>query len=200
MAISAIQGWLDQPDDYQQGLQLYLQHGDNDGLKQMLSLGPTQYNRQKLYEALQALVPDQEVVVTPTLQAIKDSADPILIQLKDEWVRPYKELHLKKLSLPSQTNPEARKHICLEIMTTFKEVIIPTWRKLDYYREHGQLPSEGEDHLQDLEPLTEAQLWGLRQIKNLPPRISKAKKAGQQAKMEELEQLLLTIQRKMGYV
>lgn len=58
--LESIQTWLDGPQDYASGLQLYLRYGRNEALKSIFGLGQTSYNEKKLLEALRKLLHETE--------------------------------------------------------------------------------------------------------------------------------------------
>lgn len=196
--------WLHRPDDYAVGLKLLATHEPDHPLKSMLiRVGPTRYNRKKLYSILEQVI-EESTGVVPAFTHRDVNYQPAAIQdLHKEWKPLFKSLHAKKLGLKHVQDPEVRRRHCLEIVRGFKEVIIPTWDMIDTWSATGKLPPpkqevEEPDLLHQLTPLTPAQQWGVRQLQLIPPRMTKAKKRGQTTKAEELQELLASIKEKLN--
>jgi len=181
--------------EYNNSLQFYLKHGTDEVLKQILSIGDTQYNRELLHEALAELdIPEEQ----PAVNKSAPSSDRVTT-LEQKWKRQFKAMAHVKSTLPFLEDPEDRRKACLEIVSTFKDSIIPAWQAIDHYKATGELPPEEPEqrYLEQLAPLTEAQAWAVQQLKNIPTRITKAKRKGQYDKVEELEQELALIKTKL---
>lgn len=200
MVISTqVQQWLDQPDDYGKGLRLYKQLGLDDSLLPMLELGPTKYNREKLYDMLASAVPGDQEVVQPHFPTLGEVIPPKIANLERQWKEHYQKLHAIKLSLPAMDQEERRK-ACLAIVEGFQEHIVKAWDVIDRYTETGEVPEEKEEDTWDnLEPLLPLQLKAVKQLFSLPVRLTRAKKKRDQDLIDQLEGEIQTIRTKLGY-
>ena len=88
---SIINNWLQNPSNYETGLKLIDQYSDDNILKQILALGPTQYNQEKLYEALQEIAnelevqPEDKPQITPSFQQSNQYVPEEICELDDGW-------------------------------------------------------------------------------------------------------------------
>lgn len=64
-------------------------------------------------------------------------------ELEAYWKSTYKQAsHLHQTQLTKDATQEERKDAAFRILNAFENDIQPTWKQLDYLREHGQLPQE----------------------------------------------------------
>ena len=215
MAISNINAWLEDPEDYRQGLEIALKHSKNKTLLRILAMGATRYNEKLLYREVEAIagrleadarkaesIEPKKPVPEKQLPASKPASDDEhMAGLERYWKDRFKLMAFLRQGLPTCKDPEERRKNCLEIVSTFQSEIIPVWDALDYYKQHRTWPPGFESPLyrEEITPLTAAQLKAVILLRNLPPRITKARKAGQEEKAAELEALLFTVKSKLGY-
>lgn len=200
MVISVqVQAWLDKPDDYGKGLRLYEQLGLDDSVMPMLELGPTKYNREKLYDLLAAAVPVDQEVVQPHFPTLGELIPPKIANIERQWKEHYQKLHAIKLSLPAM-EPQERRKACLAIVEGFQEHIVKAWDVIDRYTETGEVPEEKEEDTWDnLEPLLPLQVKAVKQLFSLPVRLTRAKKKKDQDLIHQLDKEIQTIKEKLYY-
>lgn len=199
--MNALQSWLQQPDDYAEGIRLLQQYSPKSPMLAILEAGPTRYNQRKLYELLQDLpaAPEEEKKVVPSFRKDISYRPRELQSLDEEWKPLYKRLSAMHGQLPYIRSREKRKEYCLAIARGFRDVIVPAWKARDAYLRHGITPDPPPpDPLLEVTPLTEAQHYAVRQLYNIPTRISKAKKKGDMNKIAELEAMLTRVKEKLG--
>ncbi|AMJ65039.1 hypothetical protein [Hymenobacter sp. PAMC 26628] len=208
--MSAVQQWLQGPQDYEAGRQLYEQLGRNAVLKRTLSHGPTAYNRSALREELAKLatlpfVPLVTVALSPLgprpapAAAHPDATRELLLGLEKQWKPLYKEASFLQSQLEHAKDNQARcttSHAILDKM----EQVQALWDAGDYVREHGQLPPAPVAVAPPVLDLTDA-VAVLKRRNNLRAQISKqarnAERAGEvaawRAEVEALDDVLKTL-------
>lgn len=203
MKIQEIEKWLETPTDYSAGLDLYVKYGTDETLKKILSFGETQFNRDKLYDGLEAIAKESQVPQPAKPKERPQATDlpPELAERYEQSMEWYKRLATLKANLKYLKDPEERRKTCLYIATNYAAMVKPGFQAVDHYRETGELPpkTEEQNHLERLESLSESQLWAVQMIKNIPPRLTKARKKGDDEKVAELEELYGSIKMKLGY-
>lgn len=173
-----IRQWLRDPErSFEEGVKLYRQYGDNNGLKVLFSSSPTAFSRNKLKEALQALTSEQlaykdaDPAISKASVRRIDPDSPVahLEQRKAELFKRVATLHDRLLFLPDN---EIRLEASLEILDGCEELRI-VWAKMDRYRETGQLDPEPQPE----EPASPESIQEITRIlRNYPAYISKANK------------------------
>ncbi len=156
--MQAIAEWL-KTGTYDQGVQLYEQHGDNSFLKTKFKAGANDYNVAKLRECLAGLCPesqeprDKNQEVVDDLPSVQLRAAPPMtlapspdngrkyLQITNRRTRLYMELNV--LMEQKHTLPEGEdlKQCAFAILRTYRK-IKECYLLIDYYEEHGTFPVE----------------------------------------------------------
>jgi hypothetical protein len=111
--MEAIQQWLQSELDYQEGLELYEEHGNSTALLSVLRMGNNSFTQKKLYEAMAALV--APVAAPVPVQEVKQDLNPLLIPLYRERTM----LHAQLMALPSQSD---RKRVALKVLSLTEKI------------------------------------------------------------------------------
>lgn len=145
-----IKAWLDDR-DYEQGVNLYLKHGQDPVLKKLFTAEmETAYKRQRLERALrdilsgnQVIKPAENPLATISIKAwpVEAAKDDVLRALRADWLRKFKEMQDLRSQLMLMANDQIRgeaAHRILQLDDECDEI----YQKRDYYIEHGKLPEE----------------------------------------------------------
>lgn len=141
----SIKEWLESDQEYNQGVQLYEEHGENATLKSFFRIRKTSYSEKKLLEGLQAIA-DKEAPE-------KEEKEPKLPAKVLELIRLRSVLH-NNLVNTSTTAMKNRHELCRRIVNITK--------KLDRWYKHQELPGDDDqpDPAQEL-PANGWELHGL---------------------------------------
>jgi hypothetical protein len=151
--MESITNWL-QSKDYVEGIRLYLEHGQDPGLKNLFTAEKqTPYKEQRLEKALREVLKGSEVVkpeerpaisITMKSWPIEAAKDDVLKALRAEWLRLFKEmqdLRSQLMLLPTDEIRGETAHRILELDDQCEDL----YHKRDYYLEHGKLPQAKTD-------------------------------------------------------
>lgn len=164
-----INNWLNGKRNYYVGVAIYNTFGHDAGLKKLFAT-KSAYAEQKLVEALQGLV--QKVVTVPQTPkptpSMPDTADPVLIAIKNEWMPLYVAMNFKRQQLHNYRHihpcscknypdcghqlstkekelnelyKKTRKTLAFEILD-LEQQCQNCWDKRDYYLTHKVLPNQ----------------------------------------------------------
>lgn len=146
-----VRQWLSSPRNYEQGLALYKNYGTSNALKLVLAIGSTPYNRTKLAELLQNLLPPalpKPVIATPvqTKAAATTTPKPEITgpdqQLEQDWKGLYKDAAFLHGQLHTAKTDAERKDLAAAILDNF-DAIGKIDNQQEYVKEHGKLPPSG---------------------------------------------------------
>ncbi len=154
-----IQRWLDGERAWDEGFKLFFLFGKNVFLRKVFeSTGETKQNKIRLAEELEALVKSPEKLVAENLPVKSPMQDagyftdieyaklPAAIkQMKDETVELMNQRTYLKGRLRDSISVAERYEAAKQIMR-LGVGIKNGWAALDYYKEHGKLPTDNEDY------------------------------------------------------
>lgn len=177
----AIQRWLSSPTkDWQQGVALYMAHGQDLLFKRTLLMGQNEFARKRLVRELDLVVGAVQAAAGP----VKPDAD-VLAAVTAEAHKTWKELANMRARLFAlcKTAPwddenapqkvQLRGEMALDILKYHDTVVVPAYNRRDYVLQHGQLPPpetvvatvESTDHVHVPDHMLKATIDNLR--KNL---------------------------------
>lgn len=150
--MQGIKEWLQSPGDFLTGVALFEAHSTNAFLiKLFRAQGPTPYNRAKLKEEMQKLVPaDKEIAfryVTPAPEPAPAPAVPKpdqhrdYLNLKRQLQTVFRQLDHNIAALNIAKTKEARKDTAFQILALHRKKV-RFIDELDYYDEHGCFPEK----------------------------------------------------------
>lgn len=113
-----IQTWLDGPQDYVTGLQLYLRYGQNEALKSIFALGQTSYNEKKLLEVLRELAQQVKKNQKPASKNKKPAkGQPFVVDPRHpELVKLYRQRAYVKSQICVLHGQQARKEAAFQVL------------------------------------------------------------------------------------
>jgi hypothetical protein len=160
-----IADWL-KTGTYEQGVQLYEQHGSNSFLKTKFKAGANDYNVAKLREELGKMAESCELKVEGNGPA---PVEPIAEPPNADSAKKYLQLCKKRDRLYLELNVlmEQKHHLpdgdelkqCAFAILTWYQKIRETWVAIDYYNAHGTFPAEEViPDKKDIAPKKEMQL------------------------------------------
>lgn len=160
--MTTIEKWLTGSRDYNEGVVLYMQYGNNLNLKRVFSHGPNDYNIEKLAYELENIKHLGEPVVKK--REVIDSGPPkhyapppppdrsqyIVTEkpqkyheLHKEWRMFYKQAsHLHQTMLGMDQHKNDRGKAAERIIEIFEKEISPRWEQLDYFEANGSFNEE----------------------------------------------------------
>lgn len=224
MAIASITVWLNEKNpSYHHGRLLYEQYGDDRLVLTIIKSGSGSYHFAKLKEALEFLntktnlIPKQIVFVppvaeefTPAGEKVKtnlDNAPAEVRKIRDDKNKLYAEARHLHVTIKSLDNDELRLAAALTILDNM-DVVNEIWVALDTFAKTGEIMKiKHEETLAEVSELSLPEL--LKESKNLPPNISKArgnanktadpvKKSKYQLKVQHLIIRLAEVQRRLN--
>lgn len=147
--------WLNGPQDYQLGVEIYNRFGDNSFLKNMFAEGEDDYNSERLLEELKKLYTETDEVIKPQIVAKTIQEIPKRSEQKDapvevtEAIKQRKQLYFEARDAHSQLKAlrninddetkEKRRQKAALILGNF-DAIKPLWDLTNHYDEFGKLP------------------------------------------------------------
>jgi hypothetical protein len=173
-----IESWLSRDDDYQEGLSLYLRFGNNDFLKNLFAKGETVFNRSKLRKEL-TQIGEEIAEDNQEKKTDRSFTDQEYARLPDEgkalqkqWKIWYSEMNALRHQLPNPMTETARHEMALRILK-LDDNVREAWRKLDFWRSYGELPSQQPELIDYLKSLPVIDL--VKRKNNLSTYLSKFK-------------------------
>lgn len=151
--MESISTWLNGPRNYEQGVKIYNEFGTSDAMKAVFGFGNTSFNRTKLAELLEELLPAPEpakpaIAVTHPLHIIPDTISLTSgkrseeTQLSEQWKPLYKDAAFMHGQLSMATTDDDRKQLAFSILDNF-EKMEGIWDQEEYLKQHGHLPPSG---------------------------------------------------------
>ncbi len=148
--MEVIKRWLEGSQNFTVGRLYYKQFGKDKVLFQLFDKGETPFAKQKLAEALKALLTEekkepQKITETVRLSTMPKGNDGITTAIELEWRPLYQRMNFLRHELDkygtdnSEKTREACRLICEEILN-LEQQCMQCWENLDHYRLHGQLP------------------------------------------------------------
>lgn len=145
--MEAIREWLKNK-DYQAGVELYLKHGDNDFLKKLFKSKKSGFTEHKLSEELIKLLdlkPSEEEQKTNASAQAKVQSKPaqnqfVITKLQHELKQIFRSIDNNRFQLARATTDRTRKEYAFQILFLHRKKV-GIYEQLDYYHEHGTLPS-----------------------------------------------------------
>lgn len=130
--------------DYQEGVALYIEHGENDFLKSLFQKQQNSFTENKLREELTKLIKNESADHTPDLPAVADKPKPqanqfLITKLQHELKQIYRSIDNNRFQLSRATNNRTRKEYAFQILFLHRKKMA-IYEQLDHYHEHGTLP------------------------------------------------------------
>lgn len=175
--------WLSSDREYWSGVKLLKKHSSNAFLIRMLSSGEDTYNAEKLIELIADLAEDEKAAA----KALPED----VAAMSGRAGQAMDERAALKAQLRVLPGPDERKKAAFEILRLNQE-LNELFRQLDFYERFGHLPKP------DALPDDPVEL--LKKRGNIRTYISRARRAGDSAKLQSLQEELDMIERKLkGY-
>ena len=150
MKLADVAKWLEGTQDYSTGVELLEHFSNNKFLIRILKKGPTEFNRDKLEEALQLIAKKNPEAKKKTKGKFEirsaeqyDSLPEKVRKLTVEKDAIYKEMSFLHSQLELYKTDKERGAAALRVLD-LDDQVKSIWKKLDYYEVHGKLPSEPE--------------------------------------------------------
>lgn len=225
MAIASITAWLTEKNpNYHHGRMLYEQYGDDRLVLTIIKSGSGSYHFNKLKEALELvntktnLVPKPIVFVEPVQEDFAPAAGALVKpnldhapaevrKIRDDKNKLYAEARHLFVTIKSLDSDELRLNAAIKLLENMDDVA-ESWHALDTFNKTGEiLKIEHDKIIAEVKDLSTVDL--LKELKNLPPNISKArgncakandpiKKAKYQVKIQHLITRLTEVQRRVN--